>query len=142
MQVPISRDEMRSLKVKKDEEVRLQRIYTIVSKIYDGAINQARASSDYRYKYAMPTSMTTLKPSYMTREIPIQDENVTFHNDNMADILSKLRGLFPDCSVEFKSLTMAMGPDGKMHDISTLDEKALMFIGNRQVNQCITIDWS
>jgi hypothetical protein len=37
---------------------------------------------------------------------------------------------------------MAMGPDRQMHDISTLDEKALMFIGNRQVKQCIIIDWT
>jgi hypothetical protein len=61
---------------------------------------------------------------------------------NIDDILKGLKLLFPDCSVEFKIVTLAMGPDRKMHDISTLDEKALMFIGNRQVKQCIIIDWS
>jgi hypothetical protein len=58
----------------------------------------------------------------------------------MADILSGLQALFPDCIVSHTLL--CKGTDGKFYDISTLDEKVLPFV-NRALDQSfIVIDWS
>ncbi len=123
---PMSRDEMRSLKAKTDEAARLQQVEKNVRTIYIFATNTAKTSTNTQYIYDVG-HYPHLAPFIIT---------------NMDDILRGLQELFPDCSVEFKSVTMAMGQDGQMHDISTVDEKALMFIRNRQVKQCISIDWS
>lgn len=127
---PMTRDEMRSLKDKTDEENRLRKVEQNV-KIMHGFIIQAAKTStktQWRAEFHNGDGGQALDGKFIIT--------------NIDDILRGLQCLFPDCSVEFKSVTMAMGPDGQMHDISTLDEKALMFIGNRQVKQCITIDWS
>lgn len=127
---PMSRDEMRSLKAKTDEENRLRQVEQHVKTMYDSAMNTARTSTNSQWRTEFHNGRSG------------QGLDATFAITNIDDILKRLQVLFPDCSVEFKSVTMAMGPDGQMHDISTLDEKALMFIGNRQVKQCITINWS
>lgn len=127
---PMSRDMMRSLKAQTDEEIRLQRVNIIVSTMYTFATNAAKTSTDTQWRTEIHNGQGG------------QGFDGKFIITNIDDILKGLQVLFPDCSVEFKSVTMAMGPDRQMHDISTLDEKALMFIGNRQVKQCITIDWS
>jgi tRNA(Glu) U13 pseudouridine synthase TruD len=121
--IPVSRDSMRELKAKTDEENRLTQIEQNLRCMYNNAIQSAKTSTKTQWILEIHVSQVFL----------IQ---------NMDDILSGLRYLFPDCSVEFKTVTMAMGSDRQMHDISTLDEKALIFIGNRQVKQCITIDWT
>jgi hypothetical protein len=123
---PMSRDEMRQLKTKTDEAARVQQVEQNVKMMYTFATNTAKTSTNTQYIYDIGQH-SHLAPFIIT---------------NMDDILRGLQVLFPDCSVEFKTVTMAMGPDRQMHDISTLDEKALMFIGNRQVKQCIIIDWS
>jgi hypothetical protein len=127
---PMSRDEMRSLKAKADEENRVRRVEQYVKIMYDAAMNTARTSTN-----------TQWRAEFHNGQGSVAIDGV-FVITNIDDILSGLKLLFPDCSVEFNSITMAMGPDRKMHDISTLDEKALIFIGNRQVKQCIIIDWS
>jgi hypothetical protein len=127
---PMTRDEMRSLKDKTDEENRLRQVEQCVERMYTCAINTAKTFTSSQWRAEFHNGQGG------------QEFNGKFIITNIDDILSGLRSLFPDCSVEFKSVTMAMGPDRQMHDISTLDEKALMFIGNRQVKQCITIDWS
>ena len=60
--------------------------------------------------------------------------------DNIFDILSRLRSLFPDSSVEFKSLSR--GQDGKMYDIAHIDEKMRPFINGRFNQDVIVVDWS
>jgi hypothetical protein len=123
---PMSRDEMRHLKAQADEAARVQLVEQHVRSMYHLAIQIARSSTKTQYIYDVG-----------------QHSHVSpFISNNIDDILCGLQDLFPDCSVEFKSVTMAMGPDRQIHDISTLDEKALIFIGNRQVKQCIIIDWS
>jgi hypothetical protein len=127
---PMSRDEMRSLKAKTDEEKRVNRVEQHVKIMYDAAMHTARTSTNTQWCAEFHNGQCA------------QGLNGMFVVTNIDDILRGLQLLFPDCSVDFKTVTMAMGPDRQMHDISTLDEKALMFIGNRQVKQCITIDWS
>jgi hypothetical protein len=127
---PMTRDEMRSLKAKTDEEKRVSRVEQYVKTMYEAVIQTARTSTKTEWRAEFHNGQGS--PGFDGK----------FIITNIDDVLRGLQVLFPDCSVEFKIITMAMGPDGQMHDISTLDEKALMFIGNRQVNQCIIIDWS
>jgi len=127
---PMTRDEMRSLKARTDEENRLRKVEQNVKIMHGFIIQTAKTSTktQWRAEFHNGDGGQALDGKFIIT--------------NVDDILRGLQSLFPDCSVEFKSVTMAMGPDRQMHDISTLDEKALMFIGNRQVKQCITIDWS
>lgn len=120
---PMSRDAMRELKAKNDEEQRLRGVQQNISGIYNNALQAAKSSSMTKW----------------SREIQAHE---VFLVKNMDDILSGLQNLFPDCSIEFKSSIMAMGSDGAMHDVSTLDPVAMKFMRHTQAKQYITIEWS
>jgi hypothetical protein len=130
MATPMTRYQMRSLKYNKDEEARLLMIDKYVKMMYDYAVGCARNSTKTQWRTDFHNGQGG------------QALDGKFILTNITDIIRELQKLFPDCLVEFRNATMAKGPDGEMHDISTLDEKALMFIGNRQVTQSIIIDWS
>ena len=138
---PYSRDALRGMKAQVDEEKRLRQIGHIIGHIHSYVVSQARTTQDTKYKYAVPAPFI-LQPGYLPREIPTQNEQAAFHKANMPDILECLRELFPGCSVAFTSITMAQGNDGKMYDVSDLDEKALAFVNNPQKNSYIIVDWS
>jgi hypothetical protein len=120
---PITRDEMRGLKAKKDEENRLREINDAVKEIYHNAIRNAEQTSDSSFKFPIR------HPSY--------EKNIT-------DILSGLQVLFPECVVEYKNL--CQGLDGNWYDISLIDDIMKQFIDinkNRiQTQKNIIIDWS
>ena len=71
----------------------------------------------------------------------ISKENVV---ENIDEILTRLRSLFPECVVEYKNISLARGRDGKEYDISTLDDKVRPFIDTTyaRTNSYIIIDWS
>ncbi len=120
---PITRDEMRGLKAKKDEENRLRGINILVNNIYNRTIQTAQQTSELSFKY------------------PIQDNT---HENNITDILSALQVLFPECLVEYKNL--CQGLDGKWYDISLIDDMMKQFINLQnsriQTQKNIVIDWS
>jgi hypothetical protein len=120
---PITRDEMRGLKAKKDEENRLREINNIVNIIYSKTIQTAEQTSESSFKY------------------PIQHPT---HEKNITDILSALQVLFPECLIEYKN--QCLGLDGKWYDISLIDDMMKQFIDmkkNRiQTQKNIVIDWS
>jgi len=120
---PITRDEMRGLKAKKDEENRLRGINILVNNIYNRTIQTAQQTSELSFKY------------------PIQDNT---HENNITDILSALQLLFPECLVEYKNL--CQGLDGKWYDISLIDDMMKQFINMKnshiQTQKNIVIDWS
>jgi hypothetical protein len=126
---PMTRDEMRSLKDKTDEENRVRQVEQCVERMYTCAINTAKTftSSQWRAEFYNGQCREGFDGMFVIK--------------NINDILSGLRRLFPDCSVEFKSVSVAMGPDRKMHDISNLDKNILMFLGNTGVKQYIVISW-
>ena len=136
---PMSRDTMRGLKAQIDEEAHLKQVNDIISRIYNMAVQQAKNIKDTKYNYEVP--MHPQPPKGWRGEIQ-KNEIATFHNDNMEEILSNLRLLFPECLVESKSITMAVGNDGKSYDVSDLDEKALAFVRNPQTKYYITVDWT
>ena len=121
---PITRDEMRGLKAKKDEENRLREINSIVKEIYNMTIRNAEQTSDLSFKYPI--------------QHPAYEKNIT-------DILSALQLLFPECLVEYKNL--CQGLDGKWYDISLIDDMMKQFINmtknsHIQTQKNIVIDWS
>ena len=120
---PITRDEMRGLKAKKDEENRLREINILVNNIYTRTIQTAQQTSELSFKY------------------PIQ---YPVHENNITDILSALQVLFPECLVEYKN--QCLGLDGKWYDISLIDDMMKQFIDMKknhiQTQKNIIIDWS
>ncbi len=120
---PVSREQLRSLKTQRDEEIRIEKINNFVRQIYSMAVNTAQTTTNTYYQY--------------TRI----DE---FVRKNMPEILSNLQSLFPDCLVEYKS-TIG-GNDGKMYDINKLDESMRQILlnpsYNTKVHEQIVIEWS
>ena len=128
---PILREKLRGLKAEEEERARimketqrLSQVERCVKQLYDNAINYAKTNTNTSYTYMLPQRNNC------------QD----FHRDNMVDILHELRLLFPDCSI--KNTTLSRGQDGKMYDISTMDEKLRPFIDSRYNQESIIIDWT
>ena len=121
--MPITRDEMRGLKAKKDEENRVREINDTVNNIYTRTIHTAQYTSELSFKFHIKN--------------PAHEKNIT-------DILSALQVLFPDCLVEYKNL--CQGLDGKWYDISLIDDLMQTFIDIKknhiQTQKNIIIDWS
>ncbi len=126
MTQPMSRDTMRGLKAKYEEGARIQQVKQIVNHVYQAAVQIAKSSAVTSYKYAVPPE---------DRRHPD-----SFYMKNMPEILAGLQELFPDCDVS--NTLLSRGADGKMYDISKLDDKVLPFV-NRALDQSfIVVDWS
>jgi hypothetical protein len=136
----MSRDAMRGLKAKVEEDARLQGVRSIIDRIYNQAVAAAKAKAETSYKMEIPkTQHLQTSPDPHRRQYTILASD-PFYIQNMPDILSGLQTLFPDCKVSHTLLSQ--GTDGKFYDISTLDEKILPFV-NRALDQSfIVIDWS
>jgi hypothetical protein len=139
MSIPMSRAAMQGLKAQKEEElrireekVRLDRVKRIVDSIYNSAVQVAGTSTHSSFKYEIPTG----------RYSPHNKGNVSdpFYLNNMADILSGLQELFPGCSVTHS--LMAKGRDGKLYDLTKMDDSVLPFIDQTLEQSYIVIDWS
>lgn len=120
------RDTMRGLKANTEEAARIQQVKNIVEQVYRAAVQTAKSSSVTSYNYPLP------------QQHRIQTD--PFYLKNMPEILAGLQELFPDCDV--RHTLLSRGTDGKMYDISKLDEKVLPFV-NRALDQSyIVVDWS
>jgi hypothetical protein len=129
MAVPMPRYLMRELKAKTEEAARIQRVKEIVQHVYQAAVQTAEFSSATSYNHPVPP-----------QNRPKSDLFYLFYVKNMPDILAGLQELFPGCDVSHTLLSK--GTDGKMYDISKLDDKVLPFV-NRALDQSyIVVDWS
>jgi hypothetical protein len=124
---PVTRDYMRNLKAKNDEMKRLAEIENCIKYIYGHAINTATNTNYTSYQFQI-------------QEYNFGRNGPDFMRTNKQDILRGLQCLFQDCTVEFTQLSRAQ--DGKMYDISKIDEKILPFIKAGGTQDCIVIDWS
>ena len=126
MTQPMSRDTMRQLKATYEEAARIQQVKQIVQLVYQTAVQTAKTKTDTSYNHPLP------------QQYRIQTD--LFYLKNMPDILAGLQELFPGCDVSHTLLSK--GTDGKMYDISKLDDKVLPFV-NRALDQSyIVVDWS
>jgi hypothetical protein len=152
MSIPMSRDEMRGMKAKKDEELRIEKVKNRVTHTYEQAIKYAETNAGTFYSLDIDPGQTCKRVHQMNISINkscvgfsnsndnYQYKEYQFYKDNMTEILSGLQDLFPGCTV--KLAKMCTGNDGKRYDISTMDEKMLPFINQQQAFECIVIDWS
>jgi len=146
---PFSRANMRYLKEQKDEEGHQRKLEEVVRNIYTSAVSFAERNAEASYTFCFPNTYQSLVnipstiPSnvYQSIQFQITKEYIV---GNMDEILGRLRALFPECSVEYKKLSMAMARDGKEYDISNLDEKLRPFINTQRAvtKEYIVIDWS
>jgi len=132
---PITRHELQQLKVKNDEQKRLNTINKYVNSIYNSLINQVRSSNT-----SSNTSSNITSYNYQINQVPTIDPDYLFIERNKDEILNGLKVLFPDCLVDFKKLSR--GTDGKMYDVSNIDEKMKTFINRQNDREYIVIDWS
>jgi hypothetical protein len=149
---PYSREVMRSFKAEKDWEIKNMKIDCFVKQVYEGAVRFAETNSSTTYKHVLGDQNNnhhgyiSVNSRVSNQQLPAQKLSITKGDivENMEGILTSLRSLFPDCSVEYKKVSMATGRDGKEYDISVLDDKLRPFIDvNRaRITENIVIDWS
>ena len=120
-----SREAMRGLKAQTDERARLERVYRCIHDIHRAAVQAASSTDATSYQWELPTRHHSQKAPFET---------------NIPDILKGLKELFPDCTVEYK--TLIRGSDGKIYDMSKMDSAVLPFIGSHPQKSHIVIDWS
>lgn len=145
--IPMSRDEMLSLKSKTDEEMRIEKVKNRVTQIYNQAVSLAKTSTSTSYSLDIDPQQIRQRILPMNANMnhsgkfnDMASSEYKFYKDNMEEILSGLQRLFPGCSVRLSN--MCTGNDGKRYDISTMDEKMLPFINQKNAFECIVIDWS
>ena len=146
---PMSRANMQNLKAEKDEEARQKQIKDIVSNIYIGAYTCAKNGQGTSYNYPIPIVNT---PAHLTPNVPCLSRpsisfpapykkcSDPFYIENMSYILTSLQLLFPGCSISHS--IMARAKDGKLYDVSKLDDAVLPFVDRALDQSYIVIDWS
>lgn len=123
---PMTREELQGLKAKALEEKRrafvtkqIEQIYRAVKHHASGQQSGIRQDCDTSYKCAVQQDL---------------------EKQTIADILSGLQEVFPDCSVVHTLL--ARGKNGKLYDISKIDDTILPLISVALNESYIVIDWT
>lgn len=124
--VPITRIKMRNLNNEIDCKITNDAIMKIIQYIYTNAIKTAKTTYETSYNYKVP---------YLTDKVANE-----FHITNMCEILRILKELFPKCSV--RHTLVSLGKDGKLYDISKINDDILSCINEVNKNSYIIIDWS
>jgi len=141
---PISREYMRSYRSKPLENLNRELINNIVYEIYWGAVNASK--TDSQYHYPLPMDNAAVPPLIVYGQLyPLTRDRIL-----LVEIINGVKILFPDCSVEHKTVTMVTGRDGKLYDISKIDKNIIP--GITRPIPCITraatsmeyivVDWS
>jgi len=138
MPTPVSREFLRGLKIKRDDEKRIEKMNAIVREIYEGAIKVAELCIDTKYIH-------DIDPQRTRGQLPVGYHDIhgleyQFYKDNIEDIMYSLEVLFTDCSI--KVANMCRGRDGKIYDSSTTNANILSLINKDRTFECIVIDWS
>ena len=121
---PMTREALQGLKAKAIEDRRREYVRQQIHQIYLTVISHAKGQgptqdSQTSYNHAVQPKL----------------EKIT-----IADILSGVQELFPDCSVVHTLL--ARGRNGKLYDISKIDDTILPLIDAALNDSYIVIDWS
>lgn len=123
---PINRETIKKLKQINEDELKINKINTIVTIIYDDTVCYAKRYNDTSFNFQIPFNEKTQS----------SDE---FYIQNIDTILNKLKELFPGCSVSHTLL--ARGKDSKLYDISKIDDTILPLIDTALNHSYIVIDW-
>jgi len=148
---PLSKEDLKNLRRKTDEENRLNNISRIVKKIYAEVIEYAKLSTESVFRYYIPKKegygdICRVFPQkrYLyvrkTDGLYVTNDDIKFIEQNMTDIIKGLNVLFPDSSIEHKAYSI--GNDGLYHELPYLNDKIKPFINIRDLEEYIIIDWS
>jgi hypothetical protein len=121
---PISRTALRKIQSDlriKEEAANINDIFNIVDIIYNNVLETTENSKDTMYQH----------------EIPYNDP---FYKKYMAQIIRRLRTLFPECQIDHVIMTRTY--DGKLYDITKIDDIIAPSIKEALNNTYIVIDWS
>jgi hypothetical protein len=110
-----------------------EKVKNSVTQLHSVILRKAESSTDTFYHYQLPSF-----PISKETRLPVPGPE--FYRDNMKLILEGLQILFPDCLVEHATLVTAQ--DGKLYDISKLDDKMQPFINKQRSAEYIVVDWS
>jgi len=114
--LPINRDLLNNIK-----------IYNFIDNIYNNIIKFAKEKNETIYYHSIPTETNS-------------EYSDQYYIKNMNLIIYNLQNLFPDLSI--KHSICAKGKDGKIYDISNINNIDLSLINIMCYNSYIIIDWS
>ena len=141
---PFSRDALRALKALNDK-LKLEEAIKI---IYYSVLSHAETKPETVFSFNLNSTGAMFVSNKSIGHSPILNRpfqiTAGYIKENIEEILAGLRRFFPDCSVEYKEVSIATGRDGKEYDISKLDDIFIPLISGRPVvtNQSVIIDWS
>lgn len=121
---PMSRLALRSVQKNaliKQENANINAISNICDVIYNNVMDTVNESTDTLYQH----------------EIPFNDP---FYKKYIGQIIKRLKILFPECEVNHVIMTRSY--DGKLYDITKIDDKVASYIKEAINNTYIVIDWS
>jgi hypothetical protein len=136
--LPMTRQELQMLDTQNRERLRIKQIQEMLTSIYRSVV--LTATND---RGPLPTP-TLYRHELTTTRDHIQPYNKDFLEENMPEILEKLRELFPDCLVTYKVMvgTRSGNRGGTtytdLHPITTPSR----YDTNSWISSFIIVDWS
>jgi hypothetical protein len=150
--IPITRDELKQLKIQADEDKRKAEITSAIKELYDMIVQRATGSTDTnaQFKVIEDPNMSRMNAHQIQKyrqslhQQLSQTSTIVITDEFRGDVVNGLRDLFPDSKIEYKVAVMAKAPDGKMYDVSKMDVALTPFIrtSHTQTNKVIDVDWS
>lgn len=126
--IPLSRNIMRQLKSNRDEEIRKEMIEHVILQIYATTVHVATTTQRNSHHFELP-------PIPVNRRVAPD-----VYRENKAEILNRLRALFPECVIDY--VTLIKGNDGQMYDLTKLAPWVLALINRKDAKEYIMIDWT
>lgn len=150
--IPVTRDELKQLKIQADEEKRKAEIAAAIKEIYDIIVLRATGTTDTTMQFTVIEDAARMRQmnvqqqqQYRQQMIPRQQHLLTpsiiITDELIGDVVSGLRELFPDSKIEYKVAVMARARDGKLYDVSKMDSP-FIHASQTQTIKVIVVDWS
>jgi hypothetical protein len=148
--IPITRDELKQLKIRADEEKRKVEIACAIKETYDKIVRRATGSTETKIQFnvvedarmrIMDAHQQQLYRQTLQQQQHPLNPSILITDELVGDVVSGLRELFPDSKIEYKVAVMAQALDGKMYDVSKIDSPFIR-ASQTQTKKVIDIDWS
>lgn len=123
---------MSALKHAADLETHAKQVKNLIGEFYEHAISKAKRSTE--------TETSIQLEGYGDFYDSVTKTAIKFTAKDKDDLLTGLRELFPDSLVEYQILSR--GDDGKMYDISKMDDTTLSWGMKYLSKEYLVIDWS
>ena len=148
--IPITRDELKQLKIQADEEKRKAELASAIKEMYDMIVRRASGFTDTKMQFNIleDANMRQMDMHQQQRYRKMHEQqqqplnpSIIITEELRGDVVSGLRELFPDSKIDYKVAVMARAPDGKMYDVSTMDSP-FIHASQTKTTKVIDIDWS